>query len=149
MWVGVCIWKARGEGEVEKSNAYFSASLFLTVALTILVWAGFNIFSTPIYKFFGATENLMPFVRDYTNCIVWTMPFFILSSYLSCLVRSDGAPNKVMAAVVSGGVFNVFGDWFFVFPMGWGMMGAALATVLGTIIQFIILCSHFSRRKTR
>lgn len=139
--------KARGEGEVEKSNAYFSASLFLTVALTILVWAGFNIFSTPIYKFFGATENLMPFVRDYTNCIVWTMPFFILSSYLSCLVRSDGAPNKVMAAVVSGGVFNVFGDWFFVFPMGWGMMGAALATVLGTIIQFLILCSHLFQKK--
>ncbi len=139
--------KARGEEAIEKSNAYFSASLFLTFILTLIVWTGFNIFSDPIYRFFGATENLMPYVRAYTNCIVWSMPFFILSSYLTCMIRSDGAPNRVMAAVVCGGVFNVCGDWLFVFPMNWGMVGAALATVLGTIIQFIILCSHFYQKE--
>ena len=139
--------KARGEGEEEKSNAYFSASLFLAVVVTILAWIGFIVFSTPIYQFFGATENLMPYVQEYTNCIVWTMPFFILSAYLTNIVRSDGAPNKAMKAVIIGGVFNIFGDWFFVFPMGWGMFGAAFATVLGMIIQFVILCSHFWSKK--
>lgn len=143
----VYLGKARGEGAIEKSNAYFSASLFLAVVVTIFVWMGFIVFSTPIYQFFGATENLMPYVQEYTNCIVWTMPFFILSAYLTNIVRSDGAPNKAMKAVIVGGVFNIFGDWFFVFPMGWGMFGAALATVLGMIIQFVILCSHFCSKK--
>ena len=142
----VYLGKARGEGAVEKSNAYFSASLFLVIVVTILAWVGFIVFSKPIYQFFGATENLMPYVQEYTNCIVWTMPFFILSAYLSNIVRSDGAPNKVMAAVMIGGVFNIFGDWYFVFPMRWGMFGAAFATVLGMIIQFTILCSHFLRK---
>ena len=139
----IYLGKARGEGRIEKSNAYFSTSLLLTILFTVLVWAGFNLFSTQIYILFGAKETLMPFIKSYTDLIVWTMPLFILSSYLSCVVRSDGAPNKVMAAVIIGGIFNIFGDWFFVFPMDWGMFGAALATVLRTVMQFVILCSHF------
>lgn len=139
----VYLGKARGERRMEKSNAYFSASLLLTAIFTALVWGGFNLFSVQIYNVFGAKESLMPFVKTYTDLIVWTMPLFIFSSYFSCMVRSDGAPSRVMAAVMIGGVFNIFGDWFFVFPMDWGMAGAALATVCGTIVQFIILCSHF------
>lgn len=139
----VYLGKARGEKRMEKANAYFSASLLLTIIFTTLIWAIFNVFSLQIYTFFGAKGTLLPYVSTYTNQIVRTMPLFILSSYLSCIVRSDGAPNRVMAAVIIGGVFNIFGDWFFVFPMKWGMSGAALATVLGTAIQFVILCSHF------
>lgn len=143
----VYMGKARGEGRMEKANAYFSASLLLTVLFTILIWIAFIVFSVQICTFFGANEALMPLVKAYTDPIVWTMPFFIFSAYLSCVVRSDGAPDRVMAAVVTGGVFNVFADWFFVFPMAWGMTGAALATVLGTVIQFIVLCSHFFSKK--
>lgn len=51
----------------------------------------------------------MDLVGEYTDKIIWTMPFHIFSSYLACMVRSDGAPNRVMAAVIMGGVFNVFG----------------------------------------
>ena len=139
----VYLGKARGEGRMEKANAYFSASLLLTVVFTFLVWAAFNIFSVQIYSFFGANDALMPFVKEYTDWIVWLMPIFVFSAYLSCVVRSDGAPNRVMAAVVIGGVFNVFADWFFVFPLDWGMAGAALATVLGTVVQFAVLSSYF------
>lgn len=91
----VYLGKARGEGAIEKSNAYFSASLFLAVVVTIFVWMGFIVFSTPIYQFFGATENLMPYVQEYTNCIVWTMPFFILSAYLTNIVRSDALQTRL------------------------------------------------------
>ncbi len=143
----VYMGKARGEGQMEKANAYFSASLLLTVLFTSLIWIVFIVFSGQIYTLFGANEVLMPLVKAYTDPIVWTMPFFIFSAYLSCVVRSDGAPDRVMAAVVIGGVFNVFADWFFVFPMEWGMAGAALATVLGTVIQFIVLCRYFFSKK--
>ena len=143
----VYIGKARGEGNIEKSNAYFTASLAVMSVLTVLAWAGFNLFSNPIYRFFGANDALMPLVKEYTDILVWTMPFFLFSSYLSSMVRSVGAPNRVMAAVVVGGVFNIFCDWFFVFPMKWGMTGAAWATVLGTAIQFVILATHLFTKK--
>lgn len=139
----VYMGKARGEKQIEKANAYFSASLLLTALFTFAIWIVFILFSKQIYVFFGANETLMPLVKRYTDPIVWTMPFFIFSSYLSCLVRSDGAPSRVMSAVVIGGVFNIFADWLFVFPLKLGMTGAAVATVIGTIIQFIVLCSYF------
>ena len=145
----VYLGKSRGEGNMEKSNAYFSASLLLTVLFTILAWVGFSVFSEKIYLFFGATETLMPFIKEYTDLIILAMPLLILAPYLSCVVRADGSPNKVMAAVIIGGVFNVFGDWFFVFPMKWGMFGTALATVLGNAIQFVVLCSHFFSKSCR
>lgn len=135
--------KARGEGKMGKSNAYFSASLLLTILFTILVWIGFIVFSEKIHLVFGANKTLMPLVKEYADLIIWTMPLFIFSPYLSCVVRADGSPNRVMVVVTIGGVFNVFRDWFFVFPMQWGMTGTALATILGTVIQFVILCSHF------
>lgn len=145
----VYLGKSRGEGQMEKSNAYFSASLILAFIFTVLVWIFFIAFSEQICIFLGANEALMPFVKAYTDPIIWTMPFFILLSYLSCVVRSDGAPKLVMTSVLIGGVFNIFADWFFVFPMNWGMTGAAVATVLGTVIQFIILCSHFFSKRCR
>ncbi len=143
----VYLGKARGENSPEKSNAYFTASAGVMLLLTVLAHIFFNIFSTQIYTFFGASEVLMPFVEEYTNWIIWTMPISIISSYLSCVIRSDGAPNRVMTAVVIGGIINIFGDWFLVFPMKLGMTGAALATIVGTVVQFIVLCSYFFSKK--
>ena len=57
----VYLGKARGEGRMEKANAYFSASLILEMVFTVLVWVAFNVFSVQIYTFFGASEALMPF----------------------------------------------------------------------------------------
>lgn len=69
--------KARGEKQIEKANAYFSASLLLTALFTFTIWIVFILFSKQIYVFFGANETLMPLVKRYTDPIVWTMPFFI------------------------------------------------------------------------
>lgn len=143
----VRLGKARGEGAEEKANAYYTASLFLVTILTIIVWGITILFKTPIFRLFGANDSLMPLVLEYGDWIIWTFPAFILSSYFTCMVRCDGAPNVVMAAVVAGGVFNVFGDWFLVFPMDMGMAGAAIATVGGTIIQLIVLIAFLYTKK--
>lgn len=130
--------KAQGEGGTEKANAYYTASFLLTLILTIVVWPVTVICKEEIFTLFGANETLMPLVLEYGNWIIWTFPFFIFSAYLACMVRCDGAPNFAMWAVIAGGVFNVFGDWFLVFPMKMGMAGAAIATAGGTVIQTVI-----------
>ena len=90
----------------------------------------------------------MPLVLEYGDWIIGTFPAFILSAYFTCMVRCDGAPNVVMGAVIAGGVFNVFGDWFLVFPMGMGMAGAAIATAGGTVIQLFVLCAYLFSQKS-
>lgn len=139
----VFIGKLKGEGKTTEANSYFSMSLVTTFVLTILVQILFLIFSKPIYLFFGASENLLPLVKDYADWFIYAMPIFVFSMYLACIVRADGNPNIAMTAVIVGGVFNVFGDFIFVFPLKMGMAGAAIASVLGTLIQTLVLASHF------
>lgn len=62
-------------------------------------------------------------------------------------IRNDNAPERAMAAVIIGECVSFFGDWFFVFPLGMGMKGAAIATVTGTTAQILVLGSHFSTKK--
>ena len=140
--------KARGEGRMEKANAYYPASLILVLVLTALVWPFTALFRKEIFTLFGASSALMPLVLEYGDWIIGTFPAFILSAYFTCMVRCDGAPNVVMGAVIAGGVFNVFGDWFLVFPMGMGMAGAAIATAGGTVIQLFVLCAYLFSQKS-
>ena len=144
----VRLGKARGEGEYEKGNAYYSASLVLVSLLTLAVWFVTLFLKEEIFTLFGASRELMPLVLEYGDWIIWTFPAFILSAYFTCMIRCDNAPNWVMAAVIAGGVFNVFGDWLFVFPLGMGMAGAAIATAGGTIIQLVILVSFLFTKKS-
>ena len=137
---------AKGEGNEEKGNAYFTMALILVVGFTVVTWVLFARFSKPILFFFGATQGTLPLVMRYVQWLLRCWPIFIFSTFIGAFVRNDNAPELVMAGVISGGCFNIFGDWFFVFPLGMGMEGAAIATVLGTTLQCLILCSHLFRK---
>ena len=138
---------ARGEGKEEKANALFTAATGLMLFLILLVWIIFALFHQQIFTFFGADAELMPKVMEYARWLIWFLPAFILPTFISSFIRNDGAPGLAMAAVIIGGCVNIFGDWFFVFPLGLGMTGAAIATVLGTSVQVIIMCIHFFTKK--
>lgn len=145
----VLMSNAKGDGKEEKGNAYYTASLILMSLLTIICWFAFILFHDNIFIFFGADAELMPKVMEYAEWIIWFFPFFIAPTFISSFVRNDGAPTLAMAAVIIGGVTNIFLDWFLVFPLGMGMRGAAIATVTGTVLQVVIMCCHFFRKKCR
>lgn len=143
----VLLSNARGEGKFEKGNAYFTASVLLIGILTIIMWISFAIFHKEIFTLFGADDSIMPKVMEYAEWIIRFFPVFIAPSFVGAFIRNDGAPNLAMAAVIIGGCINIIGDWLFVFPLGMGMSGAALATVIGTSMQFIIMCIHFFTKR--
>ena len=143
----VLMSNAKGEGNEEKGNAYFTSALLLIGALVMIAWATLALFHHQIFTLFGADDNLMPKVMEYAKWVIWFLPVFIAPTVISSFIRNDGAPNLAMGAVIIGGCCNIFGDWFFVFPLGMGMEGAAVATVVGTSIQVLIMCSHFFRKK--
>ena len=66
-------------------------------------------------------------------------PLFLFNQMLSAFLRNDGDPGLATVSVLSGGLFNVFGDYFFVFPCNMGIYGAGLATAASQLVSFVIL----------
>ena len=96
---------------------------------------------------FGASQEILPIAQSYLLPIKFAVPLFVFNQMLAAFLRNDGSPGLATAAVLAGGVINVFGDFFFVFTMNMGAMGAGLATALCALITFIIMLSHFFSKK--
>ena len=139
----VLMGNAKGEGNEEKGNACFTVALLLMGIITVAVWLIFIFFHKNIFIAFGADEAMMPKVLGYAKWVVWAAPAFIFPIFISNFIRADGNPMLTTVAVIAGGCVNAFGDWLLLFPLGMGMEGAAIATVLGTCVQTVIMLSHF------
>ena len=148
--IGGCVLRsqAKGEGNEEKGNAYFTASLLLVGIITVIVWALGNLMQKDLYRLCGADEILMPYSFEYGSWIFAFLPSFVFTTFLGAFIRTDGYPRFVMYCTLIGGVINVIGDWLFVFPLKMGMTGAAIATVLGSAVQTILLLAFILCKKT-
>lgn len=128
-------------------NEYFSVSIAGSVVLALFAWIGIVLLEKPILTFFGANENLIPLAQDYLKPIKFAIPLFLFNQMIAAFLRNDGNPGLATAGVLAGGIFNVFGDYIFVFPLNLGMFGAGLATAIGSAISFILMISHFFSKK--
>ena len=85
------------------------------------------------------------------SVIAWlikvVVPFFLFNQMLAAFLRNDGNPGLATAGVLAGGLFNVFGDYIFVFTFDMGIYGAGLATAIGSGISFFVMLSHFWSKK--
>ena len=133
-----------GDGE---DNQYFTASVIGSVLLAALAWIGLLLFERPLLTFFGADETLLVLAQRYMTPVKAVFPLFLFNQMLAAFLRNDGAPALATIGVLSGGIFNVFGDWFFVFPCDMGVYGAGLATAVGSAVSFLVMLTHFSSRK--
>ena len=130
-------------------NQYFTAAVIGAVLLSILAWIGVMRFERPILTFFGADEALLVMAQKYMRPIKYVFPLFLFNQMLAAFLRNDGNPGLATVSVLSGGIFNVFGDYFFVFTCDMGIYGAGLATAIGSGISFLVMLTHFfSRRNT-
>ena len=115
---------------------FFAAVSWLTIAF----------FDAPLLRLFGARDALLPLAQQYLLPVKFVVPLFLFNQMLAAFLRNDGAPGLATAAVLAGGVFNVFGDYFFVFTCDMGVFGAGLATAIGSGITFTVMLSHFFSR---
>lgn len=100
------------------------------------------IFATPTAYLLGASEDLLPMVTDYLFWLVPSLTFQMWSTISLFIIRLDGAPKLAMWCTVISALINVVLDWLFIFPLGWGVKGAALATSLSIIIGGLIAISY-------
>ena len=137
----------RGKGENGHENEYFTASVIGSVILAVLSWIGIVLFEKPVLTFFGASETLLKLAEQYMRPIEWVFPLFLFNQMLAAYLRNDGNPQLATVGVLAGGIFNVFGDYFFVFPCDMGVYGAGLATAIGSAISFVVMLAHFFTKK--
>ena len=142
----VLMANAKGEGFEERGNAYFTAALVLIACIIAVGWVVFLFFHEQVFTFFGATAENMPYVLDYGKWLVWCFPAYVLPIFLGAYLRNDGAPGLATRGVITGGLWNCFGDWLLCFPLDMGMAGAAIATVSGASLQAVIMATHFLRK---
>ncbi len=135
------------DGRKGNGNQYFTSSLILSVFLAVLSTAAVFLFEDQILIFFGADESLLYLAGNYLRPIKYVFPVLLFNQMLASFLRNDNNPSLAAAAVLAGGIFNVFGDWFFVFPCDMGMYGAGLATAAGSVISLIIMLTHFFNKK--
>lgn len=143
----VLLSEQKGKSLGSSGNEFFTVSVGMTVLLSILSWIGLIIFETPLLRLFGAEENLLPLASEYLASVKFVVPVFMFNQMLSAFLRNDNAPGLATAAVLSGGVFNIFGDYFFVFAMDMGIAGAGLATATGACISLLVMLAHFFSKK--
>ena len=106
------------------------------------------IFLKPLTALFGATPDNLDYALEYGKIVVLGFPFVIVGCGMCSLIRADGTPQLTMIAMIVGCLANVVLDALFVLGFGWGMKGAALATVIGQILNFVISMWYIPRFKT-
>lgn len=137
-----------GAGEKEKAPYFIgnSAAMMVLVGCTLALIA--SIALKPLLVFFGSTQTVLPYAIEYTRYLAIGFPFAIISSGGAHLVRADGSPKYSMACNLLGAIVNVVLDYFFVMVFGWGMAGAAIATIIGQFLAAIMVLWYLLHYKT-
>ncbi|MCI6488679.1 MAG: MATE family efflux transporter [Clostridiales bacterium] len=139
---GCCAFVSISLGANNKDNAHRSIgnAILLCLISSVVLTAAYLIFIEPILTLFGGKVNAETYAcaREYFFCISLGLPFYMFGQAMNPIIRSDGSPKFAMLSTVAGAVTNIILDPIFIFPLGWGMMGAAVATVIGQILTAVL-----------
>ncbi len=134
----------------DTKNMHYAVGNSMLVTLMIsavLVLLGF-VFCDAILGLFGASADNIVYARQYFYIILTFFPVYMLGYMLNSAIRADGAPAFAMVATVAGAITNIILDPIFIFVLGWGIQGAAWATITGQILTLIISLVYLTKTKT-
>ena len=139
---GCCAYVSLSLGKRETSVARKSVGNSIVVILlsSILLIEIYLLFARPIIAMFGGTVNAETFrhSQEYFFYITLGIPFYMFGQAMNPIIRADGNPKFAMLSTLAGAVLNIILDPIFIFGCKWGMMGAAVATVIGQIATAIL-----------
>ena len=131
---------SRSQGKTRRASEAFWDSLVLGMAAGVF---GAEFFA----KLLGANEEILPLTAVYLRTILCFSPCFILNNIVLAFVRNDGSPRLSMTGMICGSLGNIVLDYIFMYPLGWGMFGAAFATGLAPVISLSILSTFFIKKR--
>ena len=148
---GCCAFVSISLGEKKSGNAGKSIgnSIILTVIASIVLMSVYLIFDNQIINMFGGTVNEETFnhSKEYFFWISVGIPFYMFGQAMNPIIRADGSPKFAMVSTLIGAVINIILDPIFIFVFKWGMMGAAVATVIGQIATAVLAIWYLCHTK--
>lgn len=138
----------QGKKDTKNAPVCIGSGITITLLTSIILVAIFSPLKTQILTLFGASENSIGMAIEYFNIILAFFPIFMLMNMMNAVIRADGSPASSMASMLTGAIVNIILDPVFIFGFHWGMRGAALATVIGQTVSFVISVVYFFHTKT-
>lgn len=138
----------QGKKDTQSSHKAIGTGIVVTLIASLVLMAVFYPLKTQLLTLFGASDNSIGMAIEYFNIILAFFPVFMLANMMNSVIRADGSPSWSMASMLTGAVINIILDPIFIFGLNWGMKGAALATVIGQLVSFIISFLYFFHTKT-
>lgn len=136
-------------GEQKRAGCSVGNAVVLCAAASLVLTALYLLLQDPILTLFGGRVNAETFrhSKEYFFYITLGVPFYMFGQAMNPIIRSDGSHRFAMASTLAGAVVNLILDPVFIFGFQWGMMGAAVATVLGQILTAILAVWYLCRMK--
>ncbi|MCD7936367.1 MAG: MATE family efflux transporter [Tannerellaceae bacterium] len=136
-----------GQKDYDGANHVLGNVLTLNVIIGVLfTFACLAVLDDVLY-FFGASPDTLPYARDYMKIILWGNVVTHMYLGLNAILRSSGYPQMAMRATLASVVINVALNPVFIFVLGWGIKGAAWATVVSQVVTLAYQFVHFSNPK--
>lgn len=138
-----------GRGEKELAKRSVGNAVVMSVAAGLVLTGIYLLFQDEIIAMFGGTVNEETYAcsREYFFYITLGIPFYMFGQAMKPVIRADGSPRFAMVSTLAGAVANIILDPVFIFSFRWGMMGAAVATVIGQIITALLAVWYILRMK--
>ncbi|WP_316668102.1 MATE family efflux transporter [uncultured Propionibacterium sp.] len=140
------ISSTRGEGDHELANRYFSAIVYVTLAAgTVLAVIG-AVLMRPVAQMLGASGELLELCVLYGRISMASLPMFMLQYAFQAFASTAGRPRLGLYVTIGAGLSNILLDFLLVGGLGWGVVGAALATVASEFVGGLTPLVYFARR---
>ena len=129
-----------GRNDSQQAKKSVGNSVVMTVITSLVLTAVYLLFADSIIAMFGGTVNAETFhhSKEYFFYISLGIPFYMFGQAMNPIIRADGNPRFAMVSTLAGAAVNIILDPVFIFAFRWGMMGAALATVIGQAVTAVL-----------
>ncbi|MCC3860541.1 MATE family efflux transporter [Pseudemcibacter aquimaris] len=136
--------KLIGRKKREQANAVFTSTIIIGVISALLLFLLSMIFFNELIIALGAKgDELEGMLSTYLGIILLFAPLYVMEIMAFYFIRLDGQPELASGAFIFGAAVNIFLDWLFIAEFGWGIEGAAYATGLAMVTNFVILFPYF------
>ncbi|MCO1602747.1 MATE family efflux transporter [Desulfosporosinus nitroreducens] len=132
-----------GEQKKEEAEKIIGNALTMLIILPLIISIIYLLFSDPILILFGASPEVLPYARDFTHIIMLGSVLGSLGMGMNNFIRAEGNPRLAMITQLTGTFINVVLNYIFIFKMGLGIKGSALATISGQMVTTLLVLSYF------
>ena len=137
-----------GRQDSESAHRCVGTGLTTTFIISVILSGVCILFCEPLMVLFGASEATLGLACNYFEIIALFFPAYLMFNVMNSMIRADGSPTYAMVAMCSGAILNIILDPICIFWLDWGIEGAAIATVIGQGVSFIICGLYFFKPKS-